>query len=280
MDLDGLIEIGTLGSGAQGRVALARDAEGRTVAVKYSYGEVTDAFREEARMMARLRHPNVVEILGFEERPDGAAIIMEAVPGAPLSELLDRHGALPPEAALSVLRGSLLGLCAAHDIGVVHRDYKPSNVMVTAEGESKLVDFGIAVFAGGGGRSGTPAYMAPEQWAGGAASPATDVYAATCVFVECVAGRRPFGGETLAALEAGHRTAPVPEELVPEALRPLVRHGMAKRPQERPRDAAVFGAELEVVAAREYGPDWAARGAGALAGTAAGLVAVLPWLAG
>ncbi|OLT33245.1 hypothetical protein BJF79_08180 [Actinomadura sp. CNU-125] len=128
------------------------------------------------------------------ESERGVALIMEAVEGVTLKEVLARHGELAPEAALVVLKGSLLGLAAAHTVGVVHRDYKPANVMVPADGRSKLIDFGVAVAAGDASASGTPAYMAPEQWRGEAVSPATDVYAATCVFFECVTGRRPFAG--------------------------------------------------------------------------------------
>jgi serine/threonine protein kinase len=117
---------------------------------------------------------------------------MEAVNGVSLRDVLSGNpGPLPPEAALTVLKGSLLGLSAAHAAGVVHRDYKPANVLVESSGNSKLVDFGIAGLSGERTVAGTPAYMAPEQWHGAPASPATDVYSATCVFFECVTGGPP-----------------------------------------------------------------------------------------
>ncbi|RSN57820.1 hypothetical protein DMH08_23800 [Actinomadura sp. WAC 06369] len=130
---------------------------------------------------------------------------MEAVPGRSLRQLLDeRDEPLAPETALAVLKGSLLGLAAAHSAGVVHRDYKPANVLVQDDGRSKLIDFGIAVLSGQGGTSGTPAYMAPEQWHGEPATSATDLYAATCVFVECITGERVFRATTIDELRIKH----------------------------------------------------------------------------
>src|SRR5581483_12470836 len=116
--------------------------------------------------LKQVRSRHVVGWYGHYEGPEGAAaILMEAVPGVSLRTMLDQSGRLSPEAALLVLKGSLLGLAAAHESGIVHRDYKPGNVMVDREGCSKLLDFGIAALKGSRtGASGTPAYMAPEQW--------------------------------------------------------------------------------------------------------------------
>ncbi|MGK5557153.1 serine/threonine-protein kinase [Actinomadura kijaniata] len=277
----GYTEVRTLGEGAQGRVVLARhDGSGAPVAIKYvtagADAEARERLKHEARMLARADSPHVARLYRLVESEDGAAIIMEAVDGVPLKTVLERQGALAPEAALSVLKGSLLGLAAAHALGVVHRDYKPANVVVPADGRSKLVDFGIAAPAGReAGGAGTPYYMAPEQWTRHTAIPATDVYAATCVFVECVTGRRPYAG-TRGQLRAAHLTRPAPVEDVPEALRPLVAHGMAKDPGERPASAADLVAELERVAADAYGPGWEERGVRALAVSAAGLAALFP----
>ncbi|MFC0038115.1 serine/threonine-protein kinase, partial [Actinomadura rayongensis] len=273
-------EVRELGRGAQGRVVLARHAgDGTPVAIKYLTAAATagdrEGFRHEARMLGRVTSPHVTRLYRLVENEQGAALVMEAVDGASLREILARHGALEPEAALTVLKGSLLGLAAAHAVGVVHRDYKPANVMVLADGRSKLIDFGIATPSGAASGSGTPFYMAPEQWNRKPASPATDVYAATCVFYECVTGHRPFEASG-AALMAQHGTAPVPLADVPEPLRPLVEHGMAKEAARRPPGAAAFVAELEDAARRAYGADWEQRGLRAAAVAAAALAALFP----
>lgn len=271
-----------LGSGASGRVVLAVHEEtGVPVAVKYLSeslrtrpGFVHD-FRAEARLLGGLGSPHVAGLYEYVESPDGAAIVMELVDGVPLRTLLRREGPLAPEAALVILKGSLLGLADAHRVGVVHRDYKPENVLVALDGSSKLVDFGIAVDAGtSAGVAGTPSYMAPEQWTGAPASPAADVYAATATFFECLTGHKPYAGDNLAELALRHLDAPVPAEEAPEAVRELVRRGLAKDPAERPVQAEVFVAELEAVAGTAYGAGWEERGRGRLAA----LVALLPLL--
>ena len=282
--LPGHEEIKELGAGAQGRVVLARhEGSGQLVAIKYLASDLLGAsharetFRSEAELLKRVADPHVARLLNYVETPQGAAIVMEAVLGTSLRAVLDqRDQPLGPEAALATLKGSLRGLAAAHAVGVVHRDYKPANVLVQNDGQSKLIDFGVAVLAGQGGIMGTPAYMAPEQWQGAPATPATDVYAATCVFFECVTGRKPYGAATQAGLRAQHMTAPIPLDAVPEALRPLVLQGMAKSPQQRRGDVLAFLKDLETVAVANYGPDWERRGLVALATAAAALIVALP----
>ncbi|MFC4060512.1 protein kinase [Planomonospora corallina] len=280
----GYTEIRELGAGASGRVVMARhDADGTLVAIKYLSDELRgDAgfvarFRHEARLLHRLNSANAVRLYDYLETGEGAAIVMELVDGVPLRALLRSEGPTGPEAALVVLKGSLMGLAAAHRAGIVHRDFKPENVMVEAEGSSKLVDFGIALPSGDGGSpAGTPPYMAPEQWAGAPASPATDVYAATVVFFECLTGTRPFRAQTLAALARQHQATPPPSEEVPPALRGLVERGLAKNPADRPSTATAFLSELEAVAAEAYGPDWQERGRRRLAALAALLAGLFP----
>lgn len=282
--LPGYTEVQALGEGGFGRVVLARhDASGLFVAIKYLYARflsdaaVLGSFRQEARLLAEVRSPHVVRLLDYVERPEGVALVMEAVPGVSLKALLAAERQLEPEAALVVLKGSLLGLAAAHSAGVVHRDYKPDNVLVSARRESRLVDFGLAVLDGQRGlAAGSPAYMAPEQWNGAPGTPATDVYAATCVFYQCVAGHRPFRGYTADELRVQHISAEVPFAQLPEQVRGLVAWGMAKRPNERPPGAALFVAELERTARTAYGEDWEERGWSTLAKRAAALVALSP----
>ncbi|MER7111316.1 serine/threonine-protein kinase [Streptomyces sp. NPDC000229] len=279
----GYTETRELGAGASGRVVLAvHDATGVPVAVKYLSERLrtdrafVEDFRAEARLLGGLDTPYVAGLYEYVEAPHGAAIVMELVDGVALRALLSREGATGPEAALVVLKGSLLGLAAAHRLGVVHRDYKPENVLVSADGSSTLVDFGIAANRGSTrGVAGTPAYMAPEQWRGRPASPTADVYAATATFYECLTGRKPFSGQNFAELALQHIEAPVPDD-VPEPVRGLVRRGLAKDPAERPEHAAAFVTELERVATAAYGSDWEERGRGRLAALAALLPLLFP----
>jgi eukaryotic-like serine/threonine-protein kinase len=279
----GYTEVRQLGAGATGRVVLAvHDESQQQVAIKYLASRLVhdagflDRFREEARLLFELDVPQVVRLYEYAEEPSrGAAIVMELVNGASLHEMISRHGPTGPESALAVLKGSLLGLAAAHAMGVVHRDYKPENVLVDTAGNSKLADFGVAVKAGRRVPSaGTPLYMAPEQWRGAEASPATDIYAATAVFYECLTGEPPFSGR-IGQLRREHENTAVPAGQVEEPLRGLVGRGMAKDPADRPADAASFIAELEQAAADSYGADWEERGKEHLAERVAVLLLLL-----
>ncbi|MFD0368119.1 serine/threonine-protein kinase [Streptomyces sp. NPDC127114] len=280
----GYAAVKPLGRGAGGRVVLARhEATGVPVAIKYLserlHGDrdFLARFRAEARLLGDLRHPCVVRLYEYVEARSGAAIVMEAVDGVTLREMLRAHGATGPEAALVLLKGSLLGLGAAHAAGVVHRDYKPENVLVRADGSSALADFGIAVRAGREAEAaGTPAYMAPEQWEGEPAGPASDVYAAAAVFYECLTGRRPFQADELIALRLQHLRAPVAVEDVPEPVRDLLRKGLAKEAADRPGIEA-FLADLERAALAGYGAGWEERGRRGLARLAALLALLFPF---
>ena len=283
-DVPGFTEVKVLGSGGFGEVVLARhDASGTQVAIKYLRpGLLADPdflplFRAEAAVLASLDDPHVVRLYEYAESPGGAAIVMELIDGVSLRDILARQGTTTPEAALVVLQGSLLGLAAAHRRGVVHRDYKPENVLVNGDGDSKLTDFGIAARAGDSPiPAGTLAYAPPEQFTGSPASPATDVYAATATFYECLAGRPPFTGATTEALMRQHQSEPVPLEPIPPPLRPLVTAGMAKDPDRRPADGTALVTELRAAAGQAYGPGWEDRGRSGLAAAALLLAALWP----
>jgi serine/threonine protein kinase len=271
-EIPGYTELRALGSGGLGDVVLARhDESGILVAVKYLRRDLladpgfAAMFRDEAAALTSLDDPNVVRLYEYIESPTGAAVVMELIDGVSVREILSDQGATTAEAALVVWQGSLLGLAAAHARGVLHRAYKPENVLVNVEGVSKLTDFGLA--ARGRDRpapAGTLPYAPPEQLRGAPASPAGDIYAATATFYECLTGHPPFTGQTTEALLL---------ETVPEPLRPLVTAGMAKDPGDRPADAATLVSELRVVAADVYGQDWEDRGRSRLA-------AAVPLLAG
>jgi hypothetical protein len=284
-NVPGYTALKALGSGGFGDVVMARhDASGTMVAIKFlrpellSDPEFAEMFRGEAAVLASISDPNVVRLYDYVESPSGAAIVMELVDGVSLRKILEGQGATTPEAALVVLEGSLLGLAAAHERGVVHRDYKPDNVLVDADGASKLTDFGIAARSGDRAAGGTLAYAPPEQFSGEPSNPAGDVYAATATFFECLTGRPPFHGDTAQALLYQHMFQPVPVDAVPEPVRPLVAAGLAKDPEDRPADAARFIAALNALATRTYGPDWRERGRSFL-GEAALLLAAL-WPSG
>src|SRR6204780_3840805 len=263
-DVPGFTGLRTLGSGGFGDVVLAQhDGSGTLVAIKYlrqnllSDAQFTALFRAEAAVLASVNDPNVVRLYEYVESRYGAAIVMELVDGVSLRDILVRQGATTAEAALVVLQGSLLGLAAAHQRGVVHRDYKPENVLVDGQGASKLTDFGLAARTGDRPiPAGTLRYVAPEQIAGAPASPASDVSAATATFYECLTGHPPFSGPTAEVLLRQHQSEPVPLDPVPEPLRPLVTAGMAKNPGERPADAGSFVTALDAAAVGAYGEDW------------------------
>src|ERR1700733_8478838 len=281
----GYTEMKRIGSGGFGDVVLARhDASGALVAIKYlrrdllSDDEFVEMFRSEAVVLASLEDPNIVRLYEYVESPAGAAIVMELIGGVSLREILTYQGKTTPEAALVVLQGSLLGLAAAHRRGVVHRDYKPENVLVSGDGISKLTDFGIAARTGDNPvPAGTLRYAAPEQVAGAPANPASDIYAATATFYECLTGRPPFSGEGEDLLRQ-HRSEQAPLDQVPEPLRPLVAAGMAKDPGLRPTDATTFVADLKSAASGGYGKAWHEHGQSHL-GEAALLLAAL-WPSG
>ena len=271
--LPGYTEERELGHGDSGRVVAAVEkATGRRVAIKYLSPALAgdDAFmvgfRAEAQQLTRVDVPSAARVYDFVEQPGaGAAVVMELISGITLAALIESRGPLHPEAALTVLKGMLLGLAAVHRLGFGHGDCKPGNVLVDEAGQVKLTDFGVArpaleEFAA----AGTARYLAPEVWRGEPATSGTDVYAATVVFFECLAGHPPFDGD-LSRLRQQHASGAVPLDGIDEPLRQLIAGGMAPDRADRPHSAIAFVSELEALAPAVCGADWEERGRGQLA---------------
>jgi predicted Ser/Thr protein kinase len=199
--------VGMLGRGGMGEVYRADDLTlGQTVALKFlprsveRNPEQLERLRAEVRITRQVSHPNVCRVYDLGEVDGRHFLTMEYVDGEDLSSLLRRIGRLPADKVLDVARQLCAGLAAAHDRGVIHRDLKPANVMLDGRGKVRVTDFGLAIADEAGAaadRSGTPAYMAPEQLAGKALSPKTDIYALGLVLYELYAGRRLFEAGTL-----------------------------------------------------------------------------------
>ena len=225
----------------------------------------TERFVREARTAARLSHPNAVAVFdqGAEQTAAGWVVflVMELVTGATLREVLHRRGRLRPDEAVSVLEPVLAALAAAHRAGLVHRDVKPENVLISAEGTVKVVDFGLARAVAAPSTStqagmvlGTVAYVSPEQVARGVSDARTDVYSAGIVLFELLTGTPPYGGDSALAVAYRHVHDDVPAPStrvagIPPALDDLVLRATCREPGGRPADAGVFLAELAMARA-------------------------------
>ncbi len=260
--LEGLIATGGMGQVWRGRDTLLH----RPVAVKLLRAEysgddtVRTRFRTEAQLAGRLTHRNIAALFDYGEEvgEDGvvcAHLVMELVDGEPLSALLARDGALPPDRVLDLVAQTAAGLAAAHAAGVVHRDVKPGNLLVGRDGVVRITDFGIAWSAGSmpltrtGQVVGTAHYLSPEQAAGGKAGPASDVYALGMVAWECLAGCRAFDGENpvqIALMQIRDEPPPLPDT-VPAPVRELVARMQVKDPAGRPADGAALLAVVDAV---------------------------------
>lgn len=306
--------LGLVGRGGMGDVYKAQHRMmARTVALKVikpslvSKPEAVERFHREVRAAARLSHPNIVAAYDAERAGETHLLAMEFVDGVELSEVVRREGPLPIHRACDYARQAALGLQHAHEMGMVHRDIKPHNLMVTPAGEVKILDFGLASFAQetvetdaaasdeheSGSRSqarltthgtvvGTPDYLPPEQIdAAQGATIRSDIYSLGCTLYFLLAGRAPFEGESVREkLRAHAETTPTPlDELrddVPAGLGEVVRRMMAKDPHERygtPDEAAQALAPFTKPAAAP--PRRRAPAIAALAGIAAVAAAVL-----
>jgi serine/threonine protein kinase len=273
-ELDSRIAIGGMGE-----VWEATDhVIGRTVAIKILKDEYMgdpgflERFRAEARHAALVNHEGIASVFDYGEENGSAFLVMELVPGEALSTILEREGALSTDKTLDIVAQTASALQAAHAAGLVHRDIKPGNLLITPDGRVKITDFGIARIAdqvpltATGQVMGTVQYLSPEQASGHAASPATDIYSLGIVAYELLAGRRPFTGESQVAIAMAqiNDTPPPLPDTVSEPVQRFVMSMIAKKPDERPASTSAV-----------------ARAATALRrGDVAGAAAIVPAIAG
>jgi serine/threonine-protein kinase len=268
--------------GGMGEVWEATDhVIGRTVAIKILKDEYMgdpgflERFRAEARHAALVNHEGIASVFDYGEENGSAFLVMELVPGEALSTILERDGALSTDKTLDVVAQTAAALQAAHAAGLVHRDIKPGNLLITPDGRVKITDFGIARIAdqvpltATGQVMGTVQYLSPEQASGHPASPATDTYSLGIVAYESLAGKRPFTGESQVAIamaQINEQPPPLPAT-VPEPVQRLVMAMIAKKPEERPASAAAVSRAASALRRGDLAA--AAAAVPAIAGTAA-----------
>ena len=239
--------------GGMGEVWEATDhVIGRIVAIKILKDEYMgdpgflERFRAEARHAALVNHEGIASVFDYGEENGSAFLVMELVPGEALSTLLERDGALSADKTLDIVAQTASALQAAHAAGLVHRDIKPGNLLITPDGRVKITDFGIARIAdqvpltATGQVMGTVQYLSPEQASGHPASPATDTYSLGIVAYESLAGKRPFTGESQVAIamaQINEKPPPLPPT-VPIPVQNLVMAMIAKKPADRPSSSA------------------------------------------
>ncbi|WP_022892358.1 protein kinase domain-containing protein [Agromyces subbeticus] len=239
--------------GGMGEVWQATDLViGRQVAIKILKDEYLgdpgflERFRAEARHAALVNHEGIANVFDYGEEDGSAYLVMELVPGEALSTILEREHVLSTDKVLDIVAQTAAALQAAHAAGLVHRDIKPGNLLITPDGRVKITDFGIARIAdqvpltATGQVMGTVQYLSPEQASGHPASPTTDIYSLGIVAYEALAGRRPFTGESQVAIAMAqiNETPPDLPVTVSEPVRNLVYGCIAKNPADRPQSAA------------------------------------------
>ena len=215
-------------------------------------------FRAEARYASSLSHPGITRVFDYgEESPlGGPYLVMELVDGQPLSEILERYGRLDPYVVLNIVAQAARALDAAHRAGIVHRDIKPGNLLIMADGTTKITDFGIAKanvpdvnLTATGIVMGTALYVSPEQATGAPLAGASDVYSLGVVAYECLAGDPPFVADQPLAIAIMHKHDPVPPlpADVPRPIADLVYQMLAKNPQDRPESARHVADRADVI---------------------------------
>src|ERR1700756_3874136 len=240
-----------IGEGGFGEVYEAEDTvKDRTVALKLLREAMSkdDVFRKrmrrEAHAAGRLQEPHVVPIHDYGEIDGVLYVDMRLIDGVDLRTLLAKGGPLSPARSVAIVRQVAGALDAAHDAGVLHRDVKPENILITRDDFAYLVDFGLATAASDeritqmGMMVGTFSYMAPERFRNKEVTNRSDTYSLACVLYECLTGLRPYQADSLSSLITAHITAPIPRPseirpAVPIALDRVVARGMAKAPEDR-----------------------------------------------
>jgi len=254
--------------GGMGEVWQATDLViGRTVALKILKDEYMgdpgflERFRAEARHAALVNHEGIANVYDYGEEEGSAFLVMELVPGEALSTILERERVLPADQVLDIIAQTASALHAAHQAGLVHRDIKPGNLLITPDRRVKITDFGIARIAdqvpltATGQVMGTVQYLSPEQASGHSASPSTDVYSLGIVAYEALAGRRPFTGESQVAIAMAQINEAPPElpVTVAEPVRNLIFASIAKKPSDRPASAQAFARAAQALRRGDVG---------------------------
>ena len=248
--------IGLLGRGGMGEVYRADDLRlGQPVALKFlppslkQDSQQLSHFHNEARTARQVAHPNVCRVYDIGEADGHLFLTMEYVDGEDLSSLLRRIGRLPEDKAIDIARQICAGLAAAHERGVVHRDLKPANIMLDGNGKVRIMDFSLAATGPVTGIAGTPAYMAPEQLAGGHVTAKSDIYALGLVLYELFTGKRVFEAKTIADLVAEHSSGSItsPAALVKSldgAIERAILRCLDPDPARRPASSLAVAAAL------------------------------------
>lgn len=248
--------------GGMGEVWKAKDQIlGRTVAIKVLKEEYTgdpgflQRFRAEARHTALLNHPGIANVFDYGEEEGSAYLVMELVPGQPLSSIIEREQVLSPDRTMSIISQTARALAVAHAQGLVHRDVKPGNLLITPDNRVKVTDFGIARLADQvpltqtGQVMGTAQYLAPEQATGQTATGSSDIYSLGVIGYECLTGHRPFSGESqiaIALAQVNDAPPPLPDTL-PMPVRALLMSMLAKDPKNRPANAIKLAEAAEAI---------------------------------
>lgn len=238
--------------GGMGEVWAAHDESlARDIAIKVLREEYAgdsgflERFRTEARNAGSLSHDGIAALFDYGEQDGSAFLAMELILGEPMSDLLEREPVLPPRRLLPILAQTARALHAAHEAGVVHRDVKPGNILITPTGKVKITDFGVSLssnqvpMTATGMVMGTAQYLSPEQAVGGPATAASDLYALGIVAYEALVGHRPFTGPTAVDIAVAHVNTPVPPlpASVDRQIAALVMRLLSKDPSQRPRSA-------------------------------------------